>query len=206
MADTPGTHNPLRYRGYVYDIETGLYYVSSRYYDPEVGRFINADVLVSTGQGLLGNNMFSYCRNNPVRRVDVTGTADVDYLDETDDVGLDHEEAGRPNGGDNSFDSQQAILDGNFAGGYSYGGSNYNLLPSWLSTGRSQPSNLNEQIAMKAARTNPQSGKVIKETLKDPRLAGYAKYARHYSTSKGGIEVHYVGNPETNTFDDFKFK
>ena len=73
--------NPLRYRGYYYDSETGFYYVSSRYYDPEIGRFINADVLVSTGQGLLGNNMFAYCRNNPVCRIDVTGMADADCYD-----------------------------------------------------------------------------------------------------------------------------
>jgi len=60
LASTLGTHNPLRYRGYVYDNETGLYYVSSRYYDPEIGRWINADSLVSTGQGILGYNMFAY--------------------------------------------------------------------------------------------------------------------------------------------------
>lgn len=57
MALTLGAYNPLRYRGYVYDTETGFYYLQSRYYDPELGRFLNADVLVSTGQGLLGNNM-----------------------------------------------------------------------------------------------------------------------------------------------------
>ena len=68
-----GNLNPIRYRGYVYDNETGLYYVSSRYYDPEVGRWINADGYVSTGQGVLGNNMFAYCGNNPVNRVDHTG-------------------------------------------------------------------------------------------------------------------------------------
>jgi RHS repeat-associated protein len=45
MANTLGQHNPLRYRGYVYDRETGLYYLQSRYYNPEWGRFINADVL-----------------------------------------------------------------------------------------------------------------------------------------------------------------
>ncbi len=73
MASTLGTLNPFRYRGYVYDEETGLYYVSSRYYDPEIGRFINADGYVSTGQGILGNNMFAYCGNNPVNRVDPTG-------------------------------------------------------------------------------------------------------------------------------------
>ena len=66
-------YNPLRYRGYVYDPETELYYLQSRYYDPEMGRFINADGLTSTGQGVLGNNMFSYCGNNPVIRIDSGG-------------------------------------------------------------------------------------------------------------------------------------
>ena len=68
-----GYHNPLRYRGYVYDNETGLYYLQSRYYNPEIGRFISADGLVSTGQGLNGNNMFAYCGNNPVARADKGG-------------------------------------------------------------------------------------------------------------------------------------
>ena len=75
MATTLGRQNPLRYRGYVYDQETGLYYLQSRYYDPEIGRFINADVFTSTGQGLLGNNMFAYCLNNPVNSYDPTGNA-----------------------------------------------------------------------------------------------------------------------------------
>ena len=66
--------NPIRYRGYLYDSETGFYYVSSRYYDPEIGRWINADSLVSTGQGILGNNMFAYCLNNPVNYIDRDGT------------------------------------------------------------------------------------------------------------------------------------
>ena len=65
--------NPLFYRGYVYDQETGLYYLQSRYYNPKLGRFINADALVSTGQGLLGNNMFAYCLNNPVNHHDQNG-------------------------------------------------------------------------------------------------------------------------------------
>ena len=64
--------NSLRYRGYVYDQETGFYYVSSRYYDPEVGRWINADSLLSQGS-ILGNNMFAYCLNNPVNMADTTG-------------------------------------------------------------------------------------------------------------------------------------
>ena len=73
-ANTLGKYNPLRYRGYVYDTETGLYYLQSRYYNPDMGRFINADGYASTGQGLLGNNMFAYCANNPVARSDVYGT------------------------------------------------------------------------------------------------------------------------------------
>jgi len=67
------TYNPLRYRGYVYDQETGLYYLQSRYYNPELYRFINADGLIATGQGLLGNNMFAYCNNNPVMHSDPSG-------------------------------------------------------------------------------------------------------------------------------------
>lgn len=72
-ASTLGVANPLRYRGYVYDTETGLYYLQSRYYDPEMGRFINADGLLSTGQGLLGHNMFAYCGNNPIMGYDPSG-------------------------------------------------------------------------------------------------------------------------------------
>ena len=75
MASTLGAHNPLRYRGYVYDTETTLYYLQSRYYNPAMGRFINADNYPSTGQGLLGNNMFAYCNNNPIIHYDSTGTA-----------------------------------------------------------------------------------------------------------------------------------
>ena len=74
MATTLGALNPLRYRGYVYDTETGLYYLQSRYYDPEVGRFVNADIYVSTGQGMIGNNMFAYCANNPTNGCDPCGT------------------------------------------------------------------------------------------------------------------------------------
>jgi len=77
MANTLGKLNPFRYRSYIYDEETGFYYLQSRYYDPEIGRFINADIFVSTGTGLNGFNMFAYCGNNPVMYVDVTGTMHV---------------------------------------------------------------------------------------------------------------------------------
>ena len=65
--------NPLRYRGYYCDTETGFYYLQSRYYDPAVRRFINADSYTSTGQGFLGYNMFAYCNNNPANGDDPTG-------------------------------------------------------------------------------------------------------------------------------------
>ena len=65
--------NPFLYRGYYYDYETGFYYLNSRYYDPEIGRFISPDSYLSTGQGILGNNMYAYCGNNPVMNVDPNG-------------------------------------------------------------------------------------------------------------------------------------
>ena len=64
-------NNPLRYRGYIYDAETGFYYLQSRYYDPTIGRFINSDGQLNGG--FLGNNMFAYCENNPVMYVDYNG-------------------------------------------------------------------------------------------------------------------------------------
>jgi len=80
MATTLGMHNPLRYRGYVYDQETSLYYLQSRYYNPELGRFINADKYTSTGQNILGSNMFVYCNNNPVMYTDPTGEFAISTL------------------------------------------------------------------------------------------------------------------------------
>ena len=73
MAATLGALNPLTYRGYVYDHETGLYYLQSRYYNPAIRQFISPDAFVSTGQGYMGYNMFAYCGNNPVNRADPNG-------------------------------------------------------------------------------------------------------------------------------------
>ena len=77
MATTLGEQNPLRYRGYVYDTETGLYYLQSRYYNPTWGRFINADdtalLLSSPGKAHWDKNVFAYCDNNPLNRVDEDG-------------------------------------------------------------------------------------------------------------------------------------
>lgn len=77
MASTLGVANPFRYRGYYYDAESGLYYLQTRYYDPATGRVINADGYTSTGQGLLGNDMYAYCLNNPISYSDPAGNASV---------------------------------------------------------------------------------------------------------------------------------
>ena len=73
-----GEDNPLRYRGYIYDTETGLYYLKSRYYNPEWGRFINADSpavpTISPESATLNKNLYSYCDNNPVNKTDSEGT------------------------------------------------------------------------------------------------------------------------------------
>ncbi len=73
LADTIGAANPFRYRGYYYDAETGLYYLNSRYYDPEVGRFVNADAALGQVGNIQGHNMFAYCFNNPVNMSDPSG-------------------------------------------------------------------------------------------------------------------------------------
>lgn len=75
-----GSINPIRYRGYYYDNETGFYYVSSRYYDPVTGQWISPEPNVyycefDEGAGLLGYNVYAYCANNPVNFYDPTGEA-----------------------------------------------------------------------------------------------------------------------------------
>ena len=67
------SNNPFRYRGYYYDTETGFYYLQSRYYNPQWGRFISEDKYISTGDDFMGCNMFIYCGNNPVMRIDYYG-------------------------------------------------------------------------------------------------------------------------------------
>ncbi len=73
LADTLGVDNPLRYRGYIVDNETGLYYLQSRYYNPEWGRFISSDRIVGSIGSLLGTNLYAYCNNHPIGLDDKMG-------------------------------------------------------------------------------------------------------------------------------------
>ncbi len=65
--------NPYTYRGYFYEIETNSYFLKSRYYNPELCRFISADGIVNANQDILGNNLYAYCSNNPIKFYDPTG-------------------------------------------------------------------------------------------------------------------------------------
>ena len=75
LASTLGQLNPMRYRGYYLDVETGYYYLQSRYYEPEMRRFINADDILLAK--LTDNNLFSYCQNNPINNTDENGALSV---------------------------------------------------------------------------------------------------------------------------------
>ena len=69
------TLNPFRYRGYYYDTETGLYFLKTRYYDPEIGRFISIDgIEYLDPETINGLNLYAYCNNNPVMNIDPNGT------------------------------------------------------------------------------------------------------------------------------------
>lgn len=68
--------NPFRYRSYYYDTETGLYFLKTRYYDPEIGRFITIDDISYLAPDTInGLNLYAYCGNNPVMRTDSQGTS-----------------------------------------------------------------------------------------------------------------------------------
>ena len=81
LAATLGTVQPFRYRGYVYDLETGLYYLRARYYNSNWNRFINADTVLVNKKELLFHSSYHYCANNPIARIDESGNIWETILD-----------------------------------------------------------------------------------------------------------------------------
>ena len=74
--------NPFRYRGYYYDQETKWYYLQSRYYDPQVKRFINADstdLLTTDNVNLMQYNLFMYCNGDPISEIDPNGHNSIPF-------------------------------------------------------------------------------------------------------------------------------
>ena len=263
-----GYINPIRYRGYYYDVETGLYYVSNRYYDAEVGRWINADsVIAGVGGEIQGYNQFAYCLNNPKNMVDLTGNwpswgqvlgavttvvatalvvaavvaaapvvagtamsaaiyygagvAAANLLATSATVGCVFVAGGVALTGTNR--AVETLTGTNYAAQV-IGEENYENIEtvvniaataivtvpqtmSYPSTGRSEPQNLNEQVGMNFAKANAGYGKVIQQSLSDPRMPGWLgwqKYQINYPET--GVNIHYVGNKVIPLYFDFKFK
>ena len=264
--------NPFRYRGYYYDTESNLYYLNSRYYNPEIGRFINADNQLTAGSDMTGINLFAYCGNNPVNRTDATGCkwyhwviggaivagcavatvltaggfaaavgavaavgsgtaaattvstiAAGAFIGSAAVYGMaavsasltsstPQEFAEKGNWGTVAATAGGAVLGG--AGAYvstkiSSTSPKTNQAISRGSTGRTQPVNLREQLAMEQVKSNPSAGQRLDITMNDPRWPvseGWIKMQQIVPTSQGNINIHYVYNQTLKIFDDFKFK
>ncbi|MBQ9978367.1 MAG: RHS repeat-associated core domain-containing protein [Clostridia bacterium] len=126
-----GTGNPFRYRGYYFDNDLQMYYLMTRYYDPVIGRFINADSIEYLEPNTInGLNLYAYCYNNPIMFIDPTGT-DISYecnLDEGYDPEDELMKSGGGGGGGNAGNAASGSYSGSASGGYtsasSYTGGN----------------------------------------------------------------------------------
>ena len=98
LAGTLGKLNPFRYRGYVYDEETWMYWLKSRYYDPEMQRFISADVVIGKIGSVNGHNLYAYCGNSPVCYADPSGYVSYKCYSEDEHLKARNNEVGGSSG------------------------------------------------------------------------------------------------------------
>ena len=219
--------NPFRYSGYQYDSEIGFYYLKSRYYSPELGRFITRDTVPSS-------NLYAYCENNPVMFIDPSGHV-FEIIPDVVSVGYStYQLIKNPswiNAGYLLWDlgaSALPFIPGSYAS--KVGKATRHIDLQWLgkgtgnltdlmkkkslgrgSTGRTTPNNLDEQLAMKEVLSNPLDGTTAVPTknMNDPRWLGsegWVKMQKINKTSNGKINIHFNYNTKTGKFDDFKFK
>ena len=211
--------NPIRYRGYYYDFETGFYYLQSRYYDPSIHRFINTDAYVSTGQGFIGCNMFVHCLNNPIMRIDIGGYISYTFmnLDDSDDEyeGITAMGGGGGFGSNVYYDSTaygtytirsiNTTYDANL-GGYYYGGlsssvinPNYYIVPSAQTVGEESAIPI---VNVKHSQLYGSPGEIHVGKNKETRIgyAGKADLERHW-TNHGSPKIHSIPHDHRITWD-----
>ena len=263
-----GVINPIRYRGYYYDSETGFYYLKSRYYDPAICRFISADGRIDLNDATTNLNLFAYCGNDPVNRADPSGDAWYHWvlgaavvaacavatvatcggfaaaaasvcmvasgtaaastaatvatsalIGSATVYGTAAVSAAMNSSSLDDFADQGdwgtvAVTAGSaaFSGLYGYGlyKAQTPINTSRGSTGRTEPANLKEKLAMEQAKSDPLAGEPLTDLkMNDPRWPcseGRVKMQQIIPTSQGSINIHYVYNKSLNMFDDFKFK
>ena len=160
--------NPFRYRGYYYDSETGYYYLQTRYYNPEWGRFLNADGYVNANGDILGYNMFAYCGNNPTGHTDPNGQSWSDLLDWLKDAWK---------------DAKQWVKD-TFGASHSVSATSYNnvnIYPSWSYSPITVETGLKQTVTQEVRGSSSKPFSVyIEEDVKHPVKSSTVGYRRNF--------------------------